>query len=90
MLDGGAQARMAMVVKILRRFRVAQLHVLAVVDAVAFCLGLFEGVLVDPMSMEDTMGRRADRGYLCDDRLNVLPRLCVHIDARCDVCCACQ
>ena len=39
-----AQIGMAMAVMILRRLRVAQLHVLIIVDTVACCLDLIEGV----------------------------------------------
>ena len=49
-----AQIGMAIAVMILRRFRVARLHVLAVVDTVACRLDLIEGMSGDPMPMEDT------------------------------------
>ena len=76
-----------MAVKILqkRRPRVAQQYVLLVVSTVACCLDLTEGVRLDPIRLEDTTGRRIDRGYLLVNRLNVFAILRVHVDARLDV-----
>ena len=59
--------------------------VLVVVNTVACCLDLIEGVLVDPVPMEDTAGLCVDKGYLHVDLLNVLASLHVRIDARLDL-----
>ena len=76
-----------MAVKILqkRRPRVAQQYVLLVVSTVARRLDLTEGVRLDVIRLEDTTGRRIDRGYLRVDCFNVFASLSVHVDARLDV-----